>query len=96
MIEFFKGLLIYVIIWWIVIFTILPIGIHIPKKTIKSMMLMFEIPRIKVDKTVFLGSTNLSEYIKNNKRARVGRIAVRNKNILSVIFLSNFKRVITH
>ena len=36
MIEFFKGLLIYVIIWWIVIFTILPIGIHVPKKTIKG------------------------------------------------------------
>ena len=27
MIEFLKGFLIYVIIWWIVIFTILPIGI---------------------------------------------------------------------
>ena len=36
MIEFFKGLLIYVIIWWIVIFTILPIGIHIPKKSVKG------------------------------------------------------------
>ena len=28
MVEFLKGFLIYVIIWWIVVFTILPIGIR--------------------------------------------------------------------
>ena len=28
MIEFLKGFLIYIIIWWIVVFTILPIGIR--------------------------------------------------------------------
>ena len=28
MIEFLKGFLIYIIIWWIVLFTILPIGIR--------------------------------------------------------------------
>ena len=27
MVDFLKGFLIYVIIWWIVVFTILPIGI---------------------------------------------------------------------
>ena len=36
MIDFLKGFLIYVIIWWIVLFTILPINIHVPKKTIKG------------------------------------------------------------
>ena len=30
MVEFLKGFLIYVIIWWIVVFTILPIGIRKP------------------------------------------------------------------
>ncbi len=28
MVDFLKGFLIYVIIWWIVVFTILPIGIR--------------------------------------------------------------------
>ena len=45
-----------------------------------------KIPRIKVDKTFFFGSTNLSEYIKNDKRAKVGSIALKSKNILSVIY----------
>ena len=36
MIEFLKGFLIYVIIWWIVIFTILPIGIKKSKKLEKG------------------------------------------------------------
>ena len=36
MIEFLKGFLIYVIIWWIVIFTVLPIGVNIPKKVKKG------------------------------------------------------------
>jgi len=35
-IEFLKGFLIYVIIWWIVIFTVLPIGVNIPKKIKKG------------------------------------------------------------
>ena len=36
MIEFLKGFLIYVIIWWIVVFTILPIGIVKPDKIEKG------------------------------------------------------------
>ena len=28
MIEFLKGFLVYMIIWWVVVFTILPIGIR--------------------------------------------------------------------
>ena len=36
MIEFLKGFLIYVIIWWIVVFTILPIGIRKPNKVEKG------------------------------------------------------------
>ena len=36
MVEFLKGFLIYVIIWWIVIFTILPIGIKKPEKLEKG------------------------------------------------------------
>jgi len=35
-IEFLKGFLIYMIIWWIVIFTILPIGITKPEKVEKG------------------------------------------------------------
>ena len=36
MVEFLKGFLIYVIIWWIVVFTILPIGIKKPEKLEKG------------------------------------------------------------
>ena len=36
MVEFLKGFLIYVIIWWIVVFTILPIGIRKPDKVEKG------------------------------------------------------------
>ena len=36
MIEFLKGFLIYVIIWWIVVFTILPIGVRKSDKTEKG------------------------------------------------------------
>ena len=36
MVEFLKGFLIYVIIWWIVVFTILPIGIVKPDKIEKG------------------------------------------------------------
>ena len=36
MAEFLKGVLIYVIIWWIVVFTILPIGIRKPDKVEKG------------------------------------------------------------
>ena len=36
MIEFLKGFLIYIIIWWIVVFTILPIGIRKPNKVEKG------------------------------------------------------------
>ena len=36
MLVFLKGFLIYVIIWWIVLFTVLPIGIKIPKKSEKG------------------------------------------------------------
>ena len=36
MIEFLKGFLIYIIIWWIVVFTILPIGIKKPNKAEKG------------------------------------------------------------
>ena len=36
MVEFLKGVLIYVIIWWIVVFTILPIGIRKPDKVEKG------------------------------------------------------------
>jgi len=35
-IEFLKGFLIYVIIWWIVLFTILPFGIKKPDKVEKG------------------------------------------------------------
>ena len=36
MIEFLKGFLIYIIIWWIVLFTILPIGIRKQDKVEKG------------------------------------------------------------
>ena len=36
MIEFLKGFLIYIIIWWIVVFTILPIGIRKQDKVEKG------------------------------------------------------------
>ena len=36
MIEFLKGFLIYVIIWWIVVFKILPIGVRKPDKVEKG------------------------------------------------------------
>ena len=36
MVEFLKGFLIYVIIWWVVVFTILPIGIKKPNKVAKG------------------------------------------------------------
>ena len=36
MIEFLKGFLIYVIIWFVILFTILPIGVKVSKKTIKG------------------------------------------------------------
>ena len=36
MAEFLKGVLIYVIIWWIVVFTILPIGIRKQDKVEKG------------------------------------------------------------
>ena len=36
MVEFLKGFLIYVIIWWIVVFTILPIGVRKPDKVEKG------------------------------------------------------------
>ena len=36
MVEFLKGFLIYVIIWWIVVFTILPIGIRKQDKVEKG------------------------------------------------------------
>ena len=36
MIEFLKGFLIYMIIWWIVVFTILPIGIKRADKVEKG------------------------------------------------------------
>ena len=36
MIEFLKGFLIYMIIWWVVIFTILPIGIRKSNKVEKG------------------------------------------------------------
>ena len=36
MIEFLKGFLIYVIIWWIVLFAILPFGIKKPDKVEKG------------------------------------------------------------
>ena len=36
MVEFLKGFLIYVIIWWIVVFTILPIGIRKQDKVKKG------------------------------------------------------------
>ena len=36
MVDFLKGFLIYVIIWWIVVFTILPIGIRKPDKVEKG------------------------------------------------------------
>jgi len=35
-IEFLKGFLIYIIIWWIVLFTILPIGIRKQEKVEKG------------------------------------------------------------
>jgi len=35
-IEFLKGFLIYIIIWWIVVFTILPIGIRKQDKVEKG------------------------------------------------------------
>jgi len=34
--EFLKGFLIYVIIWWVVIFTMLPIGVKKPVKVEKG------------------------------------------------------------
>ena len=34
--EFLKGFLVYVIIWWIVLFTILPIGVKVSKKIEKG------------------------------------------------------------
>ena len=36
MIEFLKGFLIYIIVWWIVLFTILPIGIRKQDKVEKG------------------------------------------------------------
>ena len=36
MVEFLKGFLVFVIIWWIVLFTILPIGVKSPKKIEKG------------------------------------------------------------
>ena len=36
MIEFLKGFLIYVIIWFVILFTVLPIGVKVSKKTIKG------------------------------------------------------------
>ena len=36
MIEFLKGFLIYMIIWWVIVFTILPIGIKKPNKAEKG------------------------------------------------------------
>ena len=36
MVEFLKGFLIYVIIWWIVLFTILPLGIKKPDNVEKG------------------------------------------------------------
>ena len=36
MVVFLKGFLIYVIIWWIVLFTILPLGFSLPKKIKKG------------------------------------------------------------
>ena len=36
MIEFLKGFLVYMIIWWIVIFTILPIGIKKQDEVMKG------------------------------------------------------------
>ena len=36
MIEFLKGFLIYIIIWWVVVFTILPIGIRKQDKVEKG------------------------------------------------------------
>jgi len=35
-IEFLKGFLIYMIIWWVIVFTILPIGIKKPNKAEKG------------------------------------------------------------
>ena len=36
MIEFLKGFLIYIIIWFVILFTVLPIGVKVSKKTIKG------------------------------------------------------------